>query len=574
MGEILKTNVCCFDLSKDCIMYLQSLGLNVYDGSLGSIFSIKWNSRSYGYISVLHDTDYPLNLQEYHVFIHDMGSASKKEYHGADHVIQGVENPRERYLVCSYPINNFDLRPYGSYRIRGKLSKFSNHRRIEVIFTEAENTVEYTSNCVGYNDLRTEGTFSYYDSWNILRGHDRYGKRVECEENWVSRVLFEGRLSSIVYYRTYILPTGKQGDKRVFDKSYLPLLKNESGDCVAYCYADNSDYVQFVLPQVEDKAGLLKKLFEEVLFPLFSDYFPDIEARRWIHNSAYLLPEERQIQETISRKQEEYKKEIEDLEKQALAIGEKFSYLKQLITESGSKLVNAVKAYLEWLGFENVVDKDETVKEGGIKEEDLCFEYKGIFVLVEVKGINGTSTDSECSQIDKIVNRRMRALKTTDVHGVYVVNHQKNIEPIKRQVPPFNDTQIKDAEYQSRTLMFTAQLFSLYSDIENGYITREEAREDFLQSGMANFRKKFTSLGIPYDYHQQDTVICLDLDGSIVSNGDTLFYKDTLGRLVAVEVESIQQENNTLKSASQGKTGIKVSQKFPRNREVFICLLK
>ena len=257
-----------------------------------------------------------------------------------------------------------------------------------------------------------------------------------------------------------------------------------------------------------------------------------------------------------------------------MAIGEKFSYLKQLITESGSKLVNAVKAYLEWLGFENVVDKDETVKEGGIKEEDLCFEYKGIFVLVEVKGINGTSTDSECSQIDKIVNRRMRALKTTDVHGVYVVNHQKNIEPIKRQVPPFNDTQIKDAEYQSRTLMFTAQLFSLYSDIENGYITREEAREDFLQSGMANFRKKFTSLGIPYDYHQQDTVICLDLDGSIVSNGDTLFYKDTLGRLVAVEVESIQQENNTLKSASQGKTGIKVSHKFPRNREVFICLLK
>lgn len=574
MSEILKTNVCCLDLSKDCIDYLQSLGLNAYEGSLGSVFSIKWNGRSYGFISVLQDTNYPLNLQEYHVFIHDMGNVSKKEYRGADHVIQGIKSPRERYLVCGYPINSYDLRPYGAYRIREKLSKFSNHRRIEVIFTEAENTVEYTSNCVGYNNLRTEGTFSYYNSWGILRGRDWYGKWVECEENWVSRVLFEGRLSSIEYYRTYILPTGEQGDKRVFDDSFLPLLKNESGDCVAYCYAANRDYVQFVLPQVEDKADLLKRLFEEVLFPLFSDYFPDIEARRWIHNPTYLLPEEKQIQETISHKQEEYKKEIDVLEKQALAIGEKFSYLKQLITESGSKLVNAVKAYLEWLGFENVVDKDETVKEGGIKEEDLCFGYKGILVLVEVKGINGTSTDSECSQIDKIVNRRMRALKTTDVHGIYVVNHQKNIEPIKRQAPPFNDTQIKDAEYQSRTLIFTAQMFALYSDIENGYITKEEAREDFLQSGMANFRKKFTSLGVPYDYHQQDTVICLDLDGSIVSNGDTLFYKDTLGRLVAVEVESIQQEKKTLKSASQGKTGIKVSQKFPRNREVFICLLK
>lgn len=341
---------------------------------------------------------------------------------------------------------------------------------------------------------------------------------------------------------------------------------------MAYCYAANSDYVQFVLPQVEDKAGLLKILFEEVLFPLFSDYFPDIEARRWIHNSAYLLPEERQIQETISRKQEEYKKEIEDLEKQALTIGEKFNYLEQLITESGSQLVNAVKAYLEWLGFENVVDKDETVEEGGIKEEDLCFNYNGILVLVEVKGINGTSTDAECSQIDKIVNRRMRSRNNTNVQGVYIVNHQKNIEPIKRQIPPFNDTQVKDAESLSRTLMNTTQLFALYSDIENGYITKEEAREVFLQSGMASFRKKFSSLGVPYSYHQQDSVICLDLDGSMVSNGDTLFYNDALGRLVSVKVESLQQDNQTLKSASQGKTGIKTSQKIPRNREIFIHL--
>ena len=176
MSEILKTNVCCLDLSKDCIDYLQSLGLNAYEGSLGSVFSIKWNGRSYGFISVLQDTNYPLNLQEYHVFIHDMGNVSKKEYRGADHVIQGIKSPRERYLVCGYPINSYDLRPYGAYRIREKLSKFSNHRRIEVIFTEAENTVEYTSNCVGYNNLRTEGTFSYYNSWGILRGRDWYGK--------------------------------------------------------------------------------------------------------------------------------------------------------------------------------------------------------------------------------------------------------------------------------------------------------------------------------------------------------------------------------------------------------------
>ena len=317
MGEILKTNICCLDLSKDCIAVLQSLGLNVYEGSLGSVLSIKWKPHSSGYARILYDTNYPLNLQEYHVFIHDMGNAVKKEYHSTDHIIQDVESPRERYLVCRHPISSYDLRPFGASRIHDKLSGLSNHRRIEILFIEKENTVEYESNCVGYNDPETIGTFSNYESWNLLESKQIYGKRVECEESRISRVLFEGRLNSIEYYGTFNLPTKRQGEDRVIDDSYVPLLKNESGDCVAYCYAANSDYVQFVLPQVEDKAGLLKILFEEVLFPLFSDYFPDIEARRWIHNSAYLLPEERQIQETISRKQEEYKKEIEDLEKQA-----------------------------------------------------------------------------------------------------------------------------------------------------------------------------------------------------------------------------------------------------------------
>ena len=42
MAEILKTNVCCLDLGQDCIDYLRSLELAVFEGSLGSVLSFDW----------------------------------------------------------------------------------------------------------------------------------------------------------------------------------------------------------------------------------------------------------------------------------------------------------------------------------------------------------------------------------------------------------------------------------------------------------------------------------------------------------------------------------------------------
>ena len=232
-------------------------------------------------------------------------------------------------------------------------------------------------------------------------------------------------------------------------------------------------------------------------------------------------------------------------------------------------MVKAVKTYLEWLGFTNVIDKDETLKEDEIKEEDLDLNYNGQLVLLEVKGINGTSTDGECSQINKIVLRRMKQLKTTDVHVVYVVNNQKNVEPLSRQVPPFNDNQISDAVNQDRTMIYTAQLFALFSDIENGFVTKEEARECFLKPGLANFHSNMTSLGVPYDYFQKNTVVCLELDGIQISVGDTLYFKDSLNKLVGCKVESIQQDKQSISTVTTGRVGIKLKTKVHRNRELY-----
>ena len=431
--------------------------------------------------------------------------------------------------------------------------------------------VAYYSDVLPYRDRKLIGTFSNYGTWGVLNGNGKYGERIKLEDLKLSRTLFEGRKYDIKYYQTFTFPTiWNDEDERVPDPHYISLLKNEDDECISYVYCTDEGSVQFVFPQLVDKASFIKDLFENFIFVQLSDFFPDVEAKRWIHQPVYDLPEEKKIKDKISEKKKQFEIEISELEKQAEEISKKEEFYKQLLTETGTQLVQAVKKYLEWLGFTEVVDKDDAIGDGDIKEEDLFFKYKDQLVLLEIKGINGTSTDAECSQVDKIVSRRMKQLKTTEVHGVYIVNNQKNIEPLSRQVPPFNENQISDAENQDRTLIYTPQLFSLYSDIDNGYITKESARSCFLQKGLANFHVERIPLGVPYDYFQKDMVICIELNGIQVAVGNILYYRDELNKLVACKVESIQRDKEPLESAASGRVGIKVDHKVPRKKELFL----
>lgn len=144
---------------------------------------------------------------------------------------------------------------------------------------------------------------------------------------------------------------------------------------------------------------------------------------------------------------------------------------------------------------------DEEVKEGEDFQEDLQIHLaNNELLIIEVKGLHGTSKDNECSQISKIELRRIYERKYSNVYALYIVNNERGKEPLKRQMPPFTETQIKDAEFAHRAMAYTYQLFNLYFEIETGIISKEEARNALFQNGLVDFRSNFKSIGKPYDY--------------------------------------------------------------------------
>lgn len=575
MGTIKATNVCCIDAQEDCIEYLKGLGLSVYEGSLGSVYNLDWKIlRNHSEVPVLVDYSFPRNLQEYHVFLHDMNHANEREYKIEEHdLYKNLEQAHQSYLECRRPITLYDLRPFGAHVLKEKIYALGDkNKSIFITFAYSSHSVEYYSNEVGYHSPVNEGTFENNEALLTVTGYNQYGKRVRLVNNEkLSYELFNDHIDTTEYFYVFKHPHVWKDNQQYPDENFIPLLNNENGECVSYVYfCPNSERIEIVLPQVSDKLRLLKALFENVIFKHFSDFFPDVEAGQWIHNIAYELPNETTVREKIEEKKRAYVEEINRLNEEAENIKASNKYLKDLLSATGDELVNAVKSFLEYLGFDNVIEKDKTVEDGGIKEEDLAFDYNGTSILMEVKGINGTSSDSECSQIDKVVLRRIRKNDKANFHGVYVVNNQRNIEPLQRDVPPFNETKIKDAEYEMRTMIYTAQLFALYSDIENGYVRKEYARGCFLKPGLFSVHDDLISLGVPPKFYSKRTVLCFHLKDVLIKKGDMVFYFDELQRMVGAKVLDIRIDGNSLESATSGEVSLKVSKAFPRSGEVFV----
>lgn len=239
------------------------------------------------------------------------------------------------------------------------------------------------------------------------------------------------------------------------------------------------------LPKLEDKLAFLVDLFQNELPDIKPDLFPYSNNLSWLDNELFSLPYESEYIGEKIRVTQEFEKNIESIDQKIQKNKIKYGCLHEILIENSNNLVNSVIKYLKWLGFLNIRNMDE---ETGSLDEDIQVDLEDGLLVIEVKGIYGTSKDEECSQISKIRYRRIKERGKPDVKALYIVNHQRNIPAHLRSNPPFRTNQIEDAENDDRGLLTTYQLFKLYNWIKRDIITKEQAREQILQTGLVDFQ--------------------------------------------------------------------------------------
>jgi len=576
MGEkisiIERPKICCLDLDRDTISALKRTGANIFDGTLGSKVQVE-NKRRGDRHRLLLNYNFPPNLHEYDIIIIDLANSKTIDYEKEEHERETYTGKISTYILSTYPETLFDPRPYSSYILRGEINKINNRKCLVLVFSSETYDVDYefvyiTEGVEDRGKVQRYNIYSFWDSVPIAEA--RVGKEiyVNSEADSEFRLILEKYRAGSFYNQTFKHPIRWKNHKEIKDEKYLPLMTNMSGDIISYMESNENENL-IILPQLKDRSNFLIEFLSKVAPSFYPELFPYLTTFSWKEQKEYWLPGHSKLLEEKSNITKEYKKKIEESENKIEVNRSKHSFLHGLITETGDSLKKSLIQYLKWLGFEKVKDCDQDNSESLLLEEDIQVELPEGLLIIECKGIGGTSTDSDCSQISKIKHRRCEERKKFDVFALYIVNHQRYLPPKKRQNPPFSKNQIQDAKNEKRGLLTTWQLFNLFFDIESGILNKEEARESFLEFGLVCFRpKNLIRVFEPTEIYGDGEICIVNVENILLQiNEELLIEKD--GKFKRVKILEIQENGKSVDQGSHGEFGLKLSSRIKKKSVIW-----
>lgn len=481
-------------------------------------------------------------------------------------------------LYTAFPKKMIDLQPVALHILNKQIEELVKKESILITFYSNYREEKY-SICDYDIDGRSRiiesldiNNMCFYD--NGIRVIAKAGKKITINENIKNSIMrdFLERNKGQISYKSVFAPpyhNDHNGDKNFYD--ITPLIYNEIGEIVSYYHFYKESAHIFLFPEIENKAQFIYTLITEVLPNICPTLFPNHGQFNWLNNSDYLVPEQKQLDTEKLTVEKKYIAKIAKINEKIRLNYQKYQFIHNLLTETDQSLVLAIKQFLEWLEFESVIIMDELQE--NLLEEDLQVESPKGLLIIEAKGIGGTSKDRDCNQVSKIRNRRMKEKQRFDVHGLYIVNHQRYIDPKQRKNPPFTKEQIDDAINDDRGLLTTYELYKSYSLIEQGLLTKKQVRDKLFNYGLITLEPELISLGKPKELFQKGKIVIIDLQSSIhLSIGDNIFFKNEHNDIVKTTICSLQL-NEVEKNSIVGngdEVGIKLDLTIKNNTELFI----
>ncbi|AUC80665.1 hypothetical protein [Lacinutrix sp. Bg11-31] len=555
-----RPRICCIDTDKEVISTLEKAGMNLSLGSLGSKIKVPNSTRRENH-QLLPNHNFPLNLHELDIFVMDLDSFETIDYNEEEH-IRAMHTGKSSYsLLSSFPETLFDPRPIASSLLKEEFYKITNREYLVIAFSSSNYEVEYEPIMVTEGNARRQGIekHSIYSFWNYIPCQEpKYGKEITVYKSIDDlQRLLEKYKSNLYYNQTFEHPTRWNGGENEKYENYFPLITNINGDIVSYVEINKFNNL-IVFPQIEDKANFLLEFLSKIAPSIFPGLFPYSTTFDWRKQEEYWLPNFAELLDDKKVIEKDYKEKLARNASKIITNNKKHGFLHELITETGDELVNAVIKFLNWLEFKNAKDFD-TENGSVILEEDIQVDIPEGLLIIECKGIGGTSTDGDCSQISKIKHRRCKQRNAFDVFALYLVNHQRYQPPLKRQNPPFTEHQIQDAINDERGLLTTWQLYQLYDLVQKGILSKEDARNTFKNYGLVEFKpQNLEFIDEPLELFENGKICIVNIkDCSLSINEEILIEKN--GKFYKSEIIDIQLNGSSVKNAKEGELGIKLS---------------
>jgi hypothetical protein len=168
----------------------------------------------------------------------------------------------------------------------------------------------------------------------------------------------------------------------------------------------------------------------------------------------------------------------------------------------------------------------------------------------------------------------MKEWDRTDVRGVSIINHQRNVPALERDNRNvFTEQQIEDAQHNDLTILTTWDLFLLTRGMMKWKWNPKVIQELFYQSGrMPKIPTIYKPIGKIVKYWEKPGAVGVQISENKLHKGERIGYV-TSGGYLEEEVLSLQVENQDVEEAVPGQlAGIKTkySKRFLR-KETIVC---
>jgi len=550
-----KPKILLIDLPSELTNKLKSAGFNVSAGTFGTPYKVEVSDN---YQTVIPNPNLP-NFSEQEIIIIDLTAPPILNSPAGKKITSEGED--DWWAKCS--LGFIDPRPYVMSWVKDSFDRILNNGGAFVIFAQPH---LYQNICLArkqFDQFKIEKNIEF-KNWSFL---SILSNHLETKEDYGFEIFLQDQRLKEFYFIKEALKNTQFTATIKFDygyeKYFITILKNKYGDNIGGIFFQEESKGRIViLPQITKKSEVVVSLINEFLPTLSPHLFPDFKMFKWVENNEYELDTILNYKTEKMKVNQRAKKELEEIDKKILKERERFGFLHEIITKSGDELVVSVKKCLEFIGFKKVINIDEKIdnQEGSTsKQEDLQILDKSPILLLEIKGLSGRPRESDTMQVYKYISRRMKESGRTDVRGISIINHQRNIPPLERDNRNvFTKQQIDDANSNDITLLTTWDLFLLTRGMIKWKWNPKVLKDLLYRKGIfSKIPTNYKPVGKVVKYWKKLNVIEVKIDDNKIQKGQLVGYVTAKGYFEEYAL-SLQVENKNVIDAIPGQiVGIK-----------------
>lgn len=204
------------------------------------------------------------------------------------------------------------------------------------------------------------------------------------------------------------------------------------------------------------------------------------------------IPEYQSLLREISERKKELQKQrraLNGIKRKLEKLNQKYNFLYKIFQKNigGKELEELIAEYFKVIGYINIqhITNDN-------RNADIEIRMKNRLTCIEVKSTNKDCVDeNEIFQIVKYKGRREEGLENLEVRGIFILNHNKDIEDLdKRSKNPFDKYREKDANLHNYSLISTLELLNGFRLLKSNKISFEEFDEVIHKKGIVKFSKR------------------------------------------------------------------------------------